>query len=379
MSRSDSSSSRGRKKKKEDRDKRKRDDKARDVEPDRGRSRRGEEPDSGRSSRKEEPERARASRREEPREEPDRGRPRRSDDDAPVGDGRPSGLLDQDGGQRNLRPSGLLDGGDDDADAPAPRGRGAAASPAKGSQEVNKFAARSRSREERPPPRRGPPPPPSGSFGPPRLGGFDGGKGGGKGKDFGGFDGKGGGKGKGKGKDGGKDGPLDGEEQAPKEEPNFEASGLLGLEDNSKNGVPLKFTMPPECRLPPMKWRIYIFTKQEEKPKIVHVHRMLGILFGKDRRVADIPTDHPTCSKQQAVLHYRYMPEMGMVNPYIMDLESTNGTFLNGKRLEPARYYEMRERDVLKFGMSSREFVLLHAGSANHMKIDPSKLLSDSE
>jgi len=369
MSRSESSSSRGRKKKKEGRDKRKRDDKARDVAPDRGRSRREEEPDRGRASRK---------------EEPDRGRPRRRDvdDDAPVGDERPSGLLDQeDAGQPNLRPSGLRDGGDDDADAPAPRGRGAAASASKGGQEVNKFAARSRSREERPPPRRGPSPPPSGSFGPPRPGGFDGVKGGGKGKDFGGFDGKGGGKGKGKGKgkDGGKDGPLDGEEQAPKEEPNFEASGLLGLEDNSKNGVPLKFTMPPECRLPPMKWRIYIFAKQEEKPKIVHVHRMLGILFGKDRRVADIPTDHPTCSKQQAVLHYRYMPEMGMVNPYIMDLESTNGTFLNGKRLEAARYYEMRERDVLKFGMSSREFVLLHAGSANHMKIDPSKLLSDSE
>jgi len=188
MSRSESSSSRGRKKKKEGRDKRKRDDKARDVAPDRGRSRREEEPDRGRASRK---------------EEPDRGRPRRRDvdDDAPVGDERPSGLLDQeDAGQPNLRPSGLRDGGDDDADAPAPRGRGAAASASKGGQEVNKFAARSRSREERPPPRRGPSPPPSGSFGPPRPGGFDGVKGGGKGKDFGGFDGKGGGKGKGKGK-----------------------------------------------------------------------------------------------------------------------------------------------------------------------------------
>lgn len=90
----------------------------------------------------------------------------------------------------------------------------------------------------------------------------------------------------------------------------------------------------------------------------------------------------------------------GIVKPYIMDLESVNGTFVNGKRIEaarpwpwglgfhccnlvgawepipmgrpwgPARYVELREKDVLKFGMSSREFVLLHGGSANHVAID---------
>lgn len=180
------------------------------------------------------------------------------------------------------------------------------------------------------------------------------------------------GKGGGKGKDGAGE-----EAQGPKEEPNFEASGLLGLEDNSKNGVALKFTAPAEARYPTMKWRLYIFTKQAEEPKVIHIHRMVGVLFGKDRRVVDVPTDHPTCSKQHAVLHYR-LAASGEVKPYIMDLESTNGTFLNGSRLDPARYYEMRERDMLKFGMSSREFVLLHAGSASHMAIDPSKLRSPS-
>lgn len=178
------------------------------------------------------------------------------------------------------------------------------------------------------------------------------------------------GKGKGKGKGNGKNGVDPAE---PKEEPNFEASGLLALEDNSKNGVPLKFTRPPEARLPSQKWRLYIFVKQSEAPKILHAHRLPGYLFGKDRRVADVPTDHPTCSKQHAVLHYR-LASTGEVKPYIMDLESTNGTFLNGNRIEPARYYEMKERDVLKFGMSSREFVLLHSGSANDQPIDPAQL-----
>ena len=35
-----------------------------------------------------------------------------------------------------------------------------------------------------------------------------------------------------------------------------------------------------------------------------------------------------------------------------MDLESTNGTILNGKKIEPARYYEILHEDVIRFGHS---------------------------
>lgn len=265
-----------------------------------------------------------------------------------------------DEGRPNLAASGLLDESEEEQPPAADRGR-QQPRPTGGGDAPRGLAARSRSRDV---------PAAAGARGagvpPPAGGGLrsQDGDSGGFGK---GTSGKGGGK--------GGDGPP--EEQEPKEEPNFEASGLLGLEDNSKNGIALKFTVPAEARYPTMKWRLYIFTKQAEAPKIVHVHRMVGVLFGKDRRVVDVPTDHPTCSKQHAVMHYRQAS--GEVKPYIMDLESTNGTFLNGKRLDPARYYEMRERDVLKFGMSSREFVLLHAGSANHMDIDPSRLRSPSE
>lgn len=42
-----------------------------------------------------------------------------------------------------------------------------------------------------------------------------------------------------------------------------------------------------------------------------------------------------------------------------MDLESTNGTFLNNERIEALRYYELLPKDVLRFGHSSREFVIL--------------------
>ena len=48
------------------------------------------------------------------------------------------------------------------------------------------------------------------------------------------------------------------------------------------------------------------------------------------------------------------------VQLYIMDLGSANGTFVNNNKIEPSKYVQLLEKDVLKFGFSSREYVLLH-------------------
>ena len=48
----------------------------------------------------------------------------------------------------------------------------------------------------------------------------------------------------------------------------------------------------------------YIFKGDEELP-FLPLHRQSAYLIGRDRKVADIPTDHPSCSKQHAVLQYR--------------------------------------------------------------------------
>jgi hypothetical protein len=48
------------------------------------------------------------------------------------------------------------------------------------------------------------------------------------------------------------------------------------------------------------------------------------------------------------------------VRPYLMCLGAVNGTFINDERVEPQRFYELLEKDMLKFGLSTREYVLLH-------------------
>lgn len=61
--------------------------------------------------------------------------------------------------------------------------------------------------------------------------------------------------------------------------------------------------------------------------------------------------------------------------PFVIDLESTNGTMVNNEQIPVSRYYELKASDgrlgplavgmhlipslVLKFGQSTREYVLL--------------------
>ena len=71
-------------------------------------------------------------------------------------------------------------------------------------------------------------------------------------------------------------------------------------------------------------------------------------LIGRDRKVVDMPIDHPSCSKQPAALQYRLVQKKNEegrdIKPYIMDLRSTNGTFVNNQKIDPQRYYELKER-----------------------------------
>ncbi|XP_032936885.1 smad nuclear-interacting protein 1 [Catharus ustulatus] len=156
---------------------------------------------------------------------------------------------------------------------------------------------------------------------------------------------------------------------ANKEKPSFELSGALLEDTNTFRGVVIKYSEPPEARIPKTRWRLYPFKNDEFLP-VMYIHRQSAYLLGRHRRIADIPIDHPSCSKQHAVFQYRlveYTRADGTVGrrvrPYIIDLGSGNGTFLNNQRIEPQRYYELKEKDVLKFGFSSREYVLLHESS----------------
>jgi smad nuclear-interacting protein 1 len=173
---------------------------------------------------------------------------------------------------------------------------------------------------------------------------------------------------------------------------NFGLSGALASDTqtgNARDGITLKFSEPPEARIPNTRWRLYVFRRKASDAKagadsdkkddddlldVYHISRQSAYLFGRERKVADIPVDHGSLSKQHCVLQYRALPSKSssligeptrlQCKPYLMDLESTNGTFINGVRLDAARYYELRRGDVITLGASTREYVLLTEQSA---------------
>jgi smad nuclear-interacting protein 1 len=158
----------------------------------------------------------------------------------------------------------------------------------------------------------------------------------------------------------------------PPEQPNFAVTGLLTKGMNVVNGVEVAYVPPLDAKEPSVRWRLYVFRGKEAIDEPIRLYGRAHFLFGRDRVVVDVPTDHPSCSKQHAVVQYRMTEQRTdaeftgvrrTVKPYLFDLGSTNGTFLNSERVEPRRYIELREGDVLKFGESSRDYVLLHPDS----------------
>lgn len=157
--------------------------------------------------------------------------------------------------------------------------------------------------------------------------------------------------------------------EVEKKKPDFGLSGALlgdtsGKGGTTYKGVVLKFQEPLEARTPNTQWRLYVF-KDDNQIDTLHIAKQSAYLIGRNEDIADIVVAHPSLSSQHAVIQYRALPnkETGKLScqPYLLDLESTNGSFINGVRIDPARYYQLKKGDVLKFGASTREYVLLAA------------------
>ncbi|KAK6416711.1 hypothetical protein LTR81_009727 [Elasticomyces elasticus] len=163
---------------------------------------------------------------------------------------------------------------------------------------------------------------------------------------------------------------LEGAEVQPeKQKPNFKPTGLLAKEANTVAGTTtvLKYHEPPEGRKPSPKeqWRMYVF-KEKDLVDTIYLHTRSVWLCGRDNKVTDLLLEHPSISKQHAVIQFRYITstnEFGdkssKVKPYLIDLDSANGTKLNGKKVDGSKYVELLDGDVVGFGDSEREYVMM--------------------
>ncbi|EFQ31781.1 FHA domain-containing protein [Colletotrichum graminicola] len=167
------------------------------------------------------------------------------------------------------------------------------------------------------------------------------------------------------------------EPEKPKEKPNLRTTGLLAAASNSVQqadgtSIVLKYHEPAEARKPAAKdqWRLFVF-KGADIVDTVDLSARSCWLVGREAAVVDLAAEHPSISKQHAVIQFRHVEKrnefgdrIGKVKPYLIDLESANGTVLNGDKIADSRYYELRDKDMIKLGHSTREYVLMLAPKA---------------
>jgi smad nuclear-interacting protein 1 len=91
-------------------------------------------------------------------------------------------------------------------------------------------------------------------------------------------------------------------------------------------------------------------------------------LVGRETAVVDMEAKHPSVSKQHAVIQFLCHQErnelgekVSKVKPYLIDLDGVNGTMLNSKKVPGRQYLELRNKDMITFGLSTREYVLILA------------------
>ena len=162
--------------------------------------------------------------------------------------------------------------------------------------------------------------------------------------------------------------------EVEKQKPNFAPTGLLAAASNSISqldgtSIVLKYHEPPEARKPPAKdvWKLFVF-KGEEVLETIELSTRSCWLVGRELAVVDMAAEHPSISKQHAAIQFRFIEKrnefgdkLGRVRPYLIDLDSANGTSLNKDEVPPSRYLELRDKDMIQFGHSTREYVLMLA------------------
>jgi len=162
------------------------------------------------------------------------------------------------------------------------------------------------------------------------------------------------------------------EELPEKQKPSLAPTGLLAAASNSISQadgtkIVLKYHEPPEARKPPAKdeWKLFVF-KGADILETIELSKRSCWLVGREMAVVDMAAEHPSISKQHAVIQFRYIEKKnefgdrtGRVRPYVIDLESANGTLLNKEIVPPSRYLELRDKDMIQFGHSTREYVLM--------------------
>jgi len=114
-----------------------------------------------------------------------------------------------------------------------------------------------------------------------------------------------------------------------------------------------RFKLPSWARDPQLDNAALVVMKGGKQiGKISRVSKNRAVVFGRNKSFADVILQHPSISRQHAVILHGKSGNM-----YVMDLKSSHGSFVNKRRLKPESREPLFDGDIIRFGGSSREYM----------------------
>lgn len=128
---------------------------------------------------------------------------------------------------------------------------------------------------------------------------------------------------------------------------------------------PLPYTEPPWGAVPDISYSFELLKNGAILDTVPLTQRSFFVVGRLP--VCDVSLEHPSISRYHAVVQYRGRAgQEGVVGEergfYAYDLGSTHGTFINKNKIPPETYIRLRVGHVLKFGGSTRLFILQVCG-----------------
>lgn len=172
------------------------------------------------------------------------------------------------------------------------------------------------------------------------------------------------------------------EEEDRKDVPNFESGVLSGGGQKSNNNKKdteasnttvevrdITYSEPLDAGEPPQSnpFLLFLFEPGQDDPMDkIPLDKRGFYRFGRDSQLNDVSLHELSCSKVHAALQFRKIENVNdegetsyQTNLYVIDLDSTNGTFINDKQIPTSRYVQVLPKDVLSFGDLSTDYVVV--------------------
>lgn len=131
----------------------------------------------------------------------------------------------------------------------------------------------------------------------------------------------------------------------------------------------LQYNVPESSSIPPFEYTLEVLRDGSIIDYISLTHRSYTV-FGRSPD-SDIVLEHPTISRYHAIIQYKSEFEHGQpAGLYLYDCGSTHGTFVNKKRLEPKVYVRIKIGYIVKFGQSTRLYLVQGDSSAEEDQVN---------